>query len=58
MRKKKRDMGNIYIGISILLSILLIGGGIVFKGLKKGDEYKPLAVEKEETEEKKKIIYY
>lgn len=53
MRKKKRDMGNIYIGISILLSILLIGGGIVFKGLKKGDEYKPLAVEKEETEEKK-----
>lgn len=53
MRKKKRDMGNIYIGISILLSILLIGGGIVFKGLKKGDEYKPLAVEKEEPEEKK-----
>ncbi len=53
MRKKKRDMGNIYIGISILLSILLIGGGIVFKGLKKGDEYKPLAVEKEETEENK-----
>lgn len=53
MRKKKRDMGNIYIGISVLLSILLIGGGIIFKGLKKGDEYKPLAVEKEEPEEKK-----
>ncbi|WP_436512444.1 hypothetical protein [Clostridium thermobutyricum] len=53
MRKKKRDMGNIYIGISVLLSILLISGGIIFKGLKKGDEYKPLAVEKEEPEEKK-----
>ena len=54
MRKKKRDMGNIYIGISILLSILLIGGGIVFKGLKKGDEYKPLAVRKRNQKEKRK----